>query len=79
MKILWLKRFDCDKTQNSSCDQKNDKTQIGTKLKLWQNLKTQIVSSFKNSISDQTHQLNLGENPKNVNLDITQKLKLVQN
>ena len=41
------KKENCDKTQNSNCD----KTQ---KLKLRQNLKTQIVTKLKNSNCDKT-------------------------
>ena len=86
----------CDKTQtsivtkmkNSNCD----KTQ---KLKLWQNLKFQIVTKLnnskcdkaKNSICDKTKKLLLWHNSKtpivtklkNSNWDKTQSLQLCQN
>ena len=58
-----LKKEKFDKTQNSNCD----KT---PKLKLRQNLKTQIVTKLKNPNFDKM------KRKKNSNIDKTKKIKL---
>ena len=48
-------------------------------LKLWQNLKTQIVTKPKNLNCDKTQKHKFWQNSKNSNCDKTQKFKLWQN
>ena len=55
------------KLKNSNCDRKKiKKTQIVTKLQLWQNLKTWLVT--QNSYFAKTQKLKLWQNSKNLNV-----------
>ena len=70
--VTKVKNSNCDKTQKLKLWQQSnwDKTQNVTKLKLWQNFKTQIVTKLKTQIVTKLKKLKFYQN---------QKIKLWQN
>ena len=70
-KLKLRQKWSCDKTKigkKSNCEEKLKKKINVTKLKLWQNLRTQIMTKLKKSNSDKTlNMTNLNLWRKNLN------------